>query len=201
VGFSIALGCNTCDIFVMGKSNPPWNNWYHVTAHVYGSWLRGDPRGWRARHHREHVEGDYKNPPPKGMYDKLYEYSKSLMKRDPEKIAGELRRFVVNAVAERLLQDSIQVLIVSVDACHLHVLARFPDHHPRHWIGLAKKHTSHSSRQQGLRDQPGGLWAKRCEAKPSADREHQLSAFNYIFDHHKRGGKLWRFDRDGKAHG
>src|SRR4029079_6566514 len=44
----------------------PWNAWYHVTNHVCGSWVRGDPRGWRSRHHREHVDGDYKNPPPTG---------------------------------------------------------------------------------------------------------------------------------------
>ena len=62
----------------------PWNDWYHTTAHTYGTWLRGDARGWRARHHREHVDGDYRNPPPKGKYDALYQYSKSLMKRDPE---------------------------------------------------------------------------------------------------------------------
>ena len=40
---------------------PAWNHWYHCTAHTYGTWLRGDPRGWRARHHREHVDGDYRN--------------------------------------------------------------------------------------------------------------------------------------------
>jgi hypothetical protein len=37
--------------------NLAWNDWYHVVSHVYGSWLRGDPRGWRAVDHREHVEG------------------------------------------------------------------------------------------------------------------------------------------------
>ena len=40
--------------------------WFHVTAHTYGAWLAGDARGFRTRHHREHVEGDYKHPPPAG---------------------------------------------------------------------------------------------------------------------------------------
>src|SRR5215213_540405 len=92
----------------------PWNDWYHVTSHTYGSWLRGDPRGWRARHHREHVDGNYKNAPPKGKYDNLYELSKALMKREPVKIARELRQFIANAIADKLLQDEIEVLIVSV---------------------------------------------------------------------------------------
>ena len=173
----------------------PWNNWYHVTVHVYGSWLRGDPRGWRARHHREHVDGDYKNPPPEGKYDNLFELSKALMKRDPVRIATELRQFIANVVAEKLRQDGIEVLIVCVDGKHLHVLARFPDHNVRHWIGRAKKHASHSVRQQGLRTEEGGLWAKRCHPEPIADRAHQLRAFGYILGHLKKGGRVWRFDR------
>jgi REP element-mobilizing transposase RayT len=177
------------------KPAQPWNNWYHITIHVYGSWLRGDPRGWRARHHREHVDGDYKNPPPKGKYDNLYELSKALMKREPVKIARELRQFIANAIAEKLRQDGIEVLIVSVDAKHVHVLARFPDHSPRHWIGRAKKHASHSVRQQGLRTEKGGLFAKRCHPEPIEDRKHQVFVFGYILKHITRGARVWRFDR------
>lgn len=176
-------------------AKPPWNNWYHVTVHAYGSWLRGDPRGWRSLHHREHVDGDYKNPPPKGKYDNLYELSKALMKRDAVRIAAELRQFIADAIADKLMQNSIQVLIVSLDARHLHILARFPDQNPRHWIGIAKKHASHTVRQQGLRTDQGGLWAKRSRAEPIADRQHQLQAFGYILDHLSRGARVWRFDR------
>jgi hypothetical protein len=42
-----------------------WRDWYHVTGSTYGAWLPGDPRGFRTRHHRQHVEGDYKDPPPR----------------------------------------------------------------------------------------------------------------------------------------
>ena len=42
----------------------PWQSWYHCNGTFKGNWLRGDERGWRSRNHREHVEGDYKNPPP-----------------------------------------------------------------------------------------------------------------------------------------
>jgi hypothetical protein len=114
----------------MGK---PWNNWYHVTAHVYGSWLHGDTRGWRARHHRDHVDGDYKRPPPNGEYDRLQIYSKSLMKREPIKIEQPLREFVVESIVEKLQLNGVEVLVASVDAKHLHLLARFSDHQTRHW--------------------------------------------------------------------
>src|SRR5690349_5207107 len=47
------------------------DHWFHCTTHTYGTWLRGDPRGWRSRNHREHVDGDYKHPPSNGKYDPL----------------------------------------------------------------------------------------------------------------------------------
>ena len=183
------------DIHVSSNTKP-WNDWYHVTVHAYGSWLRGDHRGWRSRHHREHVDGDYKNPPRKGKYDNLYELSKALMKRDAVKIATHLRKFIADEIATKLRSDGIEVLIVSVDAKHVHVLARFPDHNVRHWIGRAKKHASHALRQQGLRTEKGGLWGKRCHPEPIENRAHEVFCFGYIRDHFKRGAELWRFDRD-----
>jgi len=186
----IGAACGT----TLPQMTRAWNNWYHVTAHVYGSWLHGDPRGWRARHHRDHVEGDYKNPPPAGKYDRLFAYSKSLMQREPVHIEREMRKFVVDAIADRLRRNGIEVLIASVDEKHLHLLGRFSDHQPSHWVGLAKKHVSHLLRQDGLREDAGGLWAKGGRAEPIKDRQHQLNSFRYILAHGAHGAALWRFD-------
>ncbi len=80
----------------MGRAFPiakhPWNDWYHIMFHTYGTWLPGDPKGFRTRHHRGHVEGDYKNPPPPGTYDELWKRSKHLMKRDPVWLTYEQRK-------------------------------------------------------------------------------------------------------------
>jgi REP element-mobilizing transposase RayT len=178
----------------------PWNNWYHVTVHTYGSWLRGDPRGWRARHHREHVDGDYKHPPPKGMYDRLLARSQALMTRDPVRISTDLRQFVVDAVVEKLQSDQIEIIVAALDGNHLHLLARFPDHDPRHWTGRAKKHASHLLRQSELRDETGGIWAKRSKIHPIRDRQHQLNTFQYILAHQDRGAAIWRVARP-QSHG
>jgi hypothetical protein len=159
---------------------------------TYGTWLRGDPRGWRSRHHREHVEGDYRNPPPAGKYDALFEWSKKLMNRDPVHIREELRGLIVSESVARLRRGGIEVIVVSFDDHHLHALLRARDHNPRHWVGLAKKHTSLLLRQLGLSPNPtGGIWAKRCKAKPVGDRAHQLNATRYILDHEKRGAAVW----------
>ena len=59
------------------------NGWYHVNGNTYGTWLHGDRRGWRSRHGRDHPVGDYKTPPPAGMYDRLEEYSRRIRKAEP----------------------------------------------------------------------------------------------------------------------
>ena len=43
-----------------------WHGWFHIIGNTYGTWVRGDPKGFRTLHHREHIEGDYKHPPPPG---------------------------------------------------------------------------------------------------------------------------------------
>jgi hypothetical protein len=76
--------------------------WFHCITHTYGAWLYGDPRGFRTRHHRENVEGDYKNPPPKGRYDTQHVRSKRLLKQPPVVIPAHMRPVVGEAVRDRL---------------------------------------------------------------------------------------------------
>ena len=65
----------------METAPEPWNNWYHCMGNTYGTWLPGNPKGFRTRHHREHVEGDYNSPPPEGRYEERFAKSKALLKQ------------------------------------------------------------------------------------------------------------------------
>jgi len=176
----------------------PWNGWYHHTAHTFGSWLRGDPRGWRTRNHREHVGGDYKKPPEAGTWEWLFAYSKHLMKRDAVTLDWKLRAFVLHCVVAKLLADGVEVLVASLDSRHLHVLARYPKVPPRYALGYAKKYATQMLKAHGLAVgfnlQLGqGIWAKRSHPEPIADRKHQLFAFDYILKHANRGSVLWHY--------
>ena len=115
-----------------------WDDWYHVMGHTYSTWLPGDPRGFRTREHKWHVEGDYRNPPPKGTYDGLYEYSKRAMKRGPVFLDPVQRRRALEELVASLQRRSLDVRVFSVDRVHLHGLVRVPDHDPKRWIGVAK---------------------------------------------------------------
>jgi hypothetical protein len=171
----------------MAVAREPWNDWYHCMGNTYGTWLPGDPKGFRTRHHREHVDGDYRNPPPKGRYDERHLRSKGLMKRPPVYLSPGQRVRAVDQFVRSLQKRDIEVVTASVDRVHFHVLARFADRRPRHWIGVAKKESSHYLKQDGLAP-VGGLWATRFECIPIDGRGHQLRTVAYILKHAKKGG-------------
>jgi len=175
----------------------------------------GDPRGWRSRHHREHVDGDYRNPPDPGAYDRELLKSKRSMKRDPVFLTPEQRVVVCRTIGESLQRHSAELIDLSVGSAHFHMLARFtpcgslpetdipgiPDsvrkdpyellkRAARHFVGIAKKDSARFLGDAGLA-LPGGLWATRGKIKAIADREHQLAVVKYIRDHAIEGAAVW----------
>jgi hypothetical protein len=185
VAWAFAEGQNR----TMDVAEQPWNDWYHCMGNTYGTWLPGDPRGFRTRDHREHVEGDYKRP-PKENYDQRHHKSKDLMKREPVYLAPRQRARAVEEFVRSLHKRKIELICLSIDRVHFHLLARFRDHNPRKWVGIAKKESSHYLKQEGLAP-IGGLWATRFECIPIADRKHQLWTVPYILKHKEKGGVVW----------
>jgi hypothetical protein len=167
-----------------------WNGWYHVNGNTYGTWLRGDQRGWRSRWHREHVEGDYKNPPPPGTYEAELAQSRASLKKPPVHLTLPQRQIAGRAMVERLLEMQIELLALSVGAAHYHLLGRFPNAQVRWPVGRAKKHASHLLTGVGLE---GSVWGKKCRALPVKDRAHQLNVFEYICNHAAEGAWVWDF--------
>ena len=197
----------------------PWNGWYHAIATCYGTWLRGDPRGWRSRRHREHVEGDYQNPPPAGTYAIEFRRSRQQLAHAPMRFPPDVREVVRDALADRLGDFDTEVVALAVAATHAHAVVRFVnrgvrgsvdvpglaaanalrdgrDPVPRHVFGVAMKHASHVLREADLK-RPGPVWAKRAKFVPVADRAHQLAATRYVVAHALREGAalhtMWGF--------
>jgi hypothetical protein len=176
----------------------PWQNFFHVTGSTYGTWLRGDPRGWRARHHRKHVDGDYRNPPPKGKYDKLNEQSKRLMKRERVVLTRQQRQIACQLMVEALLHHKVEVIDLCVGAKHWDGLARFcPVNQVRTWkrdprnlMGIAKKHSARVMSDRNIVPR-GGVWAARCKVIPVKSRWHLDRLGSYIPDHAKKGAAVY----------
>lgn len=151
--------------------HPPGNFWYHCMASTFGSWLRGDPRGWCSHHCREHVEGNYKHPLAPGKYDLQLERSHLLLNRPQVLLTHAQQVLVCQSMATKL--DSWQTpwvdLCVTASYFHLHVQLnpsgsmtaalglkqdnRLQDGRnplPRHVVGRLKKHASHILRQRDM---------------------------------------------------
>lgn len=171
----------------------PWNGWYHVSGNTYGTWLPGDPRGWREKKHRRHVEGDYKNPPPAGTGDELHRRSRGFLTHPPVRLAPKQREIVGQAMVEMLVQLEIELLRLSVSAVHFHLLGRFPDKKVRPRVGRAKKHACFVLRDAG---HVGRLWTRKCHPLPIRGRAHQVNVFGYIGSHKERGAWVWTY-REG----
>ena len=167
-----------------------WNRWYHVDGNTYGTWLHGDHRGWRTRHHRTHVPYDYKNPPPPEVYERLEKHSLASMKDAIVFLTPPQRKVACGEMAGKLLSLGVELLAISVDRIHYHMLARFPTDHVKHWVGLAKKHSAFMMRAHGI---AGGVWAIGCRAGPIGDRTHQVHTFEYIRRHERKGAVVWTF--------
>ena len=159
-------------------------------GHTYGTWLPGDSRGFRTRHHREHIDGDYKSPPPRGKFDGLHRYSKSVMRRPPVRLGADQRPLVLRLLMESFARRGVAVVTGCVDSVHFHILARFPDRRADHWVGIAKKEASHFAKEAG-NCPVGGLWAAGGKCVPITDRGHQLATARYILDHQTQAAAVW----------
>src|SRR5262245_49122155 len=95
-------GHNARKTFGAPSMSQPWNFWFHVGSNTKSTWLHGDARGFRTRHHREHIDGDYRNPPPHGKYDEKLQRSMSLLKNPPVVLTREQCLVVCRTMAQAL---------------------------------------------------------------------------------------------------
>jgi hypothetical protein len=196
----------------------PWRFWYHCVGNTYGTWAYGDPRGFRTWRHREHVEGDYRHPPPPDAYQYLYEQTLASMTRDAVLLEPPERELVCRAMGERLDRMALPWVDLAVTQTHYHLLARFEPREildlqsrgmaiprlskanalqdgrnpwPRHLVGILKKHAAHVHRERAPTSRPGGLWAKRAHIIPIDCREHAVAVAWYIRQHLREGGVVY----------
>ncbi|HEX3872244.1 MAG TPA: hypothetical protein VHV77_17485 [Pirellulales bacterium] len=169
--------------------------WHHVILTGYGAWPDGDARGFRTRRHRQHVDGDYKNPPPAGKYAAREKHSRLTLKQSAVEFSSEWRPIVGTAVCDRLREFGCWVLCVAAARQHVHLLVKIPAAKVRAWIGRAKMHATFVMHEGGWQ---GKVWAVRCKVVRIRNRAHQMNTFYYICDHVEEGAwvGVWKDDVD-----
>jgi len=164
--------------------------WRHVVISTLGSWLPGDPRGWRSRRHKRHSSGDYKNPPPAGEHASLHAYSED-QSEGVVIIPRDARAVVGRAIVEQLQADGHRVLCVSVGGVHAHALVELPDGMGtmRRIIGRVKCKSS-----RAIKDElPGRVWGSGGKFEQVRDKSHQRNVFWYILTKQGRGTWTWSY--------
>jgi hypothetical protein len=165
-------------------------SWYHSVISTYGSWLPGDARGYRTRHHRQHVEGDYKHPPDPDAFGDLAKVCRRSLKQPPVVLSATFRAAVAVALRQKLQRLGALVVAVSVSTQHAHILAKMPRGCARDWIGIAKRHAWFELRDRGWK---GKLWARAGSNGVVRDRRHQLQVYHYILRHRAAGACVWKW--------
>jgi len=161
--------------------------WFHTQLWLYGHWLPGDPRGFRADGHKVHSSGDYKHRPPEGEHAGLHRYAKARLTQQPITLAADQRRLV----GERLIRwfeiKPPILAAVSVGGVHVHLLCELPDQQRDATVGKAKRYASLESRKRDP-ELPSKLFAKKGEPKVVRDFEHFEMAYDYVVDKHAAEG-------------
>ena len=88
------------------------------------------------------------------------------------------------------MAEEIEIIVLSLDAIHFHLLARFRDKQVRPLVARAKRHATYFLRARG---HIGKLWSGKGKVTPVSDRKHQVNVFNYITRHADQGAWLWTF--------
>lgn len=162
--------------------------WFHVTISTYGSWLPGDERGFRTLHHRLHVEGDYKAPPPAEEFETIRDHARRVMKHPRRLLSKPERAIIGQAILEKFETTDAFVLCLAVATTHVHILVKMRPDDTRSILGLVKGNAYH---QMHLAGHPEKLWAKRFLPRPITGLRHLRAAYKYILRHEQEGGWIW----------
>jgi len=137
------------------------HSWYLVTWTTYGSWLPGDPRGFRTRKHKRHV------PPPKRYSDGGDFYNPQDYREILECATRECkgcvtlnekhRSFLRRKLVEIGRDKGFPLKAVHVGRTHVHVLLQSDGADVPRIVNLLKGITSRGLSEHGL---PGRVWTR-----------------------------------------
>jgi REP element-mobilizing transposase RayT len=169
----------------------PGRAWFHVMWHTYGTWLPGDPRGFRDRDHRIHSSGDYKNPPPQGEHEGLHRYAKRVSKSEVVLNTPSLRREVAESLVGVIHGMQCRLLALTVCRVHVHLVVELPEVEDAFRQTLTDIKMESSKRVKG---KPASrLWARLWKVVPIDDEAHRQDELIYVRDKQGKSTCTWTF--------
>jgi|SRR5580700_3082578 hypothetical protein len=180
--------------------------WWLITWGTYGSWLPGDPRGFRTWRRREYV------PPPYGRaesgeatydpsaYAQRNEVARNRLTSNPVSLKLAERRQACSALVAEIATLRIVPAILAVATHHAHFISQFGELEIRPTIGRIKAAATRSFNEAsfGL----SSVWAKGCHMESLKSEDDFLTAYRYVEQHRMEGAVIqkwssnieWTFD-------
>ena len=168
------------------------DKYWLVTWVTYGSWLPGDPRGFRTFRGREYV------PPParyalagERVYDATQYAARYRIAQAATdgavKLTGEERALAHGAMMAEIDGLPIRPRILGTGTWHVHLIARFGSSRIRPSVGRLKSSATRAIPNPGSRKR---LWAKGCHMG-SLDTERSLEeGIEYVRRHADEGALI-----------
>ncbi len=168
----------------------PRFHWYHIEVNTFGTWLPGDPRGFRDHDHRIHSSGDYRNPPPPSEHQALHRWVSNRLVREAIRLTAAQCEEVGRLLVDSLDRQGLRLAALAVSSNHVHALvgATMDESALRQAIGNAKRRSSHAMRAVI----PGSLWQRKIGVRIVRDERHFRNALSYITRHAEEGAWVWR---------
>lgn len=170
-------------------------NWWLVTWNTYGTWLPGDPRGFRTWRGHTYV------PPPRRYaapgeptYDRRKfadVHARALNKTsDAVRLVPPHRQVAMAAIVQDIAQLPLRPAILAVGGEHVHFLAKFGSLKIRQTVGRLKSEATRAIKQADPAFLPKRTWAKECHMRRLDDERAYCNAYAYIQRHINEGAAI-----------
>ncbi|MGH7178301.1 MAG: hypothetical protein ACREJC_13050, partial [Tepidisphaeraceae bacterium] len=169
----------------------PNRAWWHLMWNTYGTWLPGDPRGFRNRHHRIHSSGDYRNPPPPGEHAGLHRYNHQRLPGEVVLRSTAIRRSVCDAMVRTLVELGARVMVVTVCRTHVHLVVEWPIDRCvfKAWMTKLKIESS----KQIAEKVKGRGWGRGSKSVLIRSLRQRSTTFEYVRDRQEPGAAIWTY--------
>ena len=169
-------------------------HWWLVTWNTYGSWLPGDPRGFRTFRGQTYI-------PPPARYAKPGEptyqpedyadlhQAAAAGTGETISLSADDRRTALDTLATAINTSNIIPAIASMAEHHCHLLAKFGASHIRPTVGEYKAAITRQLHELG--DTRDRLWAKECHMSSKKTEKEFRDAFAYVQRHIREGAEVY----------
>lgn len=174
-------------------------HWWLVTWNTYGTWLPGDPRGFRTWRGHEYVPPPQRYAKPgEPVYDSREYAARQMATRaitdTPVRLTPSQQQFTLAAIVNDIAELPMTPAVMSVGTDHVHLLARFGSLKIRPTVGRLKSMATRAIKEADPTFDPNRAWAKDCHERRLDDESAYRTGFAYVQRHTDEGAliHIWR---------